>query len=242
MTQLPLPEQLPRISTNDLKNHLLKLTRERDTDSLSQKVRFYQAQLEPLVTELTRRNPFPQPEDQLPLVVGVWLPVWSTIPFQDILPGRLRNQSYQIFHDNGFYANIARYAPGSKLPLLRQLSSVLLALDFMIVQTYGIANGQWQIQNVAIKQALRFRGRGLDIPRADRWFRAATPSEAAQAQGPEPEALDQAIARQSQKIYQATPQLEHLYIDQDFRVVKSQREAKQRPSYTIAVRHREKTS
>ena len=63
---------------------------------LKQKVEYYQ-QLEPIVTELSRRNPFPQPEDQVPHVLGVWTPVWSTIPFQDMLPGRVSKQSYQIF-------------------------------------------------------------------------------------------------------------------------------------------------
>ena len=39
-----------------------------------------------------------------------------------------------------------------------------------------------------------------------------------------------------EKILQATPQLEHLYCDRDFRIVKTQRESKQRASYTIAIR------
>ncbi|WP_289500572.1 hypothetical protein [Gloeocapsopsis sp. IPPAS B-1203] len=39
-----------------------------------------------------------------------------------------------------------------------------------------------------------------------------------------------------EKTYLATPQLEHLYVDRDFRIVKTQREAAQRPSYTIAIR------
>jgi len=204
---------------------------------MSQKVRFYQEQLEPLVVELSRRNPYPVPAEQVPLVLGVWSPVWSTIPFQDILPGRLRDQSYQIFHSNGYYANMARYAPGSRVPLLRQLSSMLLAYDFMIVQRFAVVDGRWQIQNVGIQQAVHWRGQPLDIDRADRWFSAATPTGA--EVGPlDLTRLDPNIAKQSQKIAQARPYLDHLYIDSDFRLVKSQREAKQRPSYTIAVRKR----
>lgn len=238
MTTRSFPsEPLSQISTEALKQELLDLSRDRDSEPMSQKVRFYQEQLEPLVIELSQRNPYPVPAEQVPLVVGVWLPVWSTIPFQDILPGRLRDQSYQIFHSNGYYANMARYAPGSRTPLLRQLTSRLLAYDFMIVQQFAVADGRWQIKNVGIQQAIRWRGHPLDIDRADRWFSAATPTDAEVA----PLDLTQLnpnIAKQSQKIAEARPYLEHLYIDPDFRLVKSQREPKQRPSYTIAVRKR----
>lgn len=232
-----LAERLSRCSTEDLKQDLLSLAAERDRDPLSQKVRFYKEALAPYFEELSRRNPFPHPEDQVSLVQGVWLPVWSTIPFQDIFPGRLRDQSYQIFHDNGYYANVARYAPGSKVPLLRQLSSVLLAFDFMIVQRFAVEQGQWQIENVGIQQAFRFRGLTLDIDRADHWFTEALRSLEDETPSA-PQNLDGALAKQSQKIYRATPQLEHLYIDRDFRLVKSQREAKQRPSYTLTIRKR----
>lgn len=238
MTTRSFPSKpLSQISTEALKQELLDLTRDRDSEPMSQKVRFYQEQLEPLVVELSRRNPYPVPAEQVPLVLGVWSPVWSTIPFQDILPGRLRDQSYQIFHSNGYYANMARYAPGSRVPLLRQLSSMLLAYDFMIVQRFAVVDGRWQIQNVGIQQAVRWRGQPLDMDRADRWFLAATPTGA--EVGPlDLTRLDPNIAKQSQKIAQARPYLEHLYIDSDFRLVKSQREAKQRPSYTIALRKR----
>ena len=30
--------------------------------------------------------------------------------FQDMLPGRLREQSYQVFADNGYYANAAYFS------------------------------------------------------------------------------------------------------------------------------------
>jgi len=238
MTTQSFPSKpLSQMSTEALKQEILALTQDRDADPMSQKVRFYQEQLEPWVTELSRRNPYPVPADQVPLVVGVWSPVWSTIPFQDILPGRLRDQSYQIFHGNGYYANIARYAPGSRVLLLRQLTSRLLAYDFMIVQRFAVADGRWQIKNVSIQQAVRWRGQPLDMERADRWFSEATPTDAEVAPL-DVSQLAPNIAKQSQKIAQARPYLEHLYIDPDFRLVKSQRETKQRPSYTIAVRRR----
>ena len=50
------------------------------------------------------------------------------------------------------------------------------------------------------------------------------------------ENLDRSIIKKFEKAYQATPVLEHLYIDNDLRLVKTQREAAQRPSYTIAIR------
>ena len=48
--------------------------------------------------------------------------------------------------------------------------------------------------------------------------------------------LDSSTAKKYKTALGATPQFEHLYIDRDFRLVKSKREAKQRASYTIAVR------
>ncbi len=50
--------------------------------------------------------------------------------------------------------------------------------------------------------------------------------------------MDRNTVKKFKKVYLATSFLEHLYIDNDFRLVKSQREATQRPSYTIAIRRR----
>ena len=133
-------QQLFEYNTAELKQKLLELTQDGDLQPLKQKVRFYQEHLEPIVIELSRRNPLPHVDDQVPLILGVWTPVWSTIPFQDILPGRIGSQSYQIFHDDGYYANIARYAPGSKLKLgwLQKITSIFLAFDLMIIQKYDV--------------------------------------------------------------------------------------------------------
>jgi hypothetical protein len=231
----PNTEQLSQKSTEELKQNLLQLTQGRDFQPLKQKVQFYQEHLEPIVTELSRRNPLPQAQEQLDCILGVWTPVWSTIPFQDILPGRVGSQSYQIFHDDGFYANIARYAPGSKLKLgwLQKLASVLLAFDLMIVQKYGVENGQWRIENISIKQALRWQGASLTISKADAWFTKVAQSS---SQAVDLKNLNNSTAKKLKTSFGATPQFEHLYMDPDFRIVKTRREAKQRPSYTIAIR------
>lgn len=237
-------EQLKLRSTQQLKQQLLELTQERDRQPLKQKVQFYQEQLAPIVTELSQRNPYPQAEDQTPLVLGVWMPVWSTIPFQDILPGRLREQSYQIFQDSGFYANIARYAPGSQLKLGwgLKLASFLFALDLIVLQRYAVEDGQWQIENIDIKQTLRWSGRPLSMEKATSWLAKIVQNYQRRGTGedaslnPQLKNLNRRAAKRLETAFESKPQFEHLYIDRDFRVVKSRREAKQRPSYTIAVR------
>ncbi|MBW4581475.1 MAG: hypothetical protein KME42_18045 [Tildeniella nuda ZEHNDER 1965/U140] len=237
-------EQLHQLSTEALKHELLRLTKNRDTDPLSQKVQFFKDTLEPLCKELSTRNPFTKVEEQIPLVIGAWTPIWSTIPFQDTIPGRLREQSYQIFHADGYYANVARYAPGKQLPLLNKMPSFLFAYDFLILQNYQIVNGHWYIQNVAIKQKLRFGHLPLSVERAEAWFNkiAQTQSKSASLkdflEAPDFQNLDRKTAKRFATIFKSTPQLEHLYIDPEFRLVKSQREAKQRPSYTVTVRLR----
>lgn len=237
-------DRLNDLSTEELKHQILHLTKDRDTDPFSTKVQFYKNELAPLFTQLSRRNPFPNAQEQVPLVIGVWTPIWTTIPFQETIPGRIREQSYQIFQDNGYYANIARYAPGSKLSLLQKISSILLAYDLMIVQKFEVHNGQWFIQNVSIEQALRVRGIELSIDKAEDWFnniiKSKFPKDSQNLEVAKPQFknLNKSTTKKFEKIFKATPQLEHLYIDRDFRLVKSQREAKQRPSYTIAVRRK----
>lgn len=238
-----LSDELSSNSTEELKDKLLQLTQGRDTEPLAKKVLFYKKELKPIFEEMSRRNPLPTVEEQVRIIPGVWVPTWSTIPFQDSLPGRLRDQSYQIFHDNGYYANMARYAPGSKLTWLRKFAGFLLAYDFMILQKFEVKNGHWFIQNIGIEQAFRLRGVPLSIDRAERWFTAASKSKLKTFRTNSPEVpllgnLDKSIAKKFKKIASAIPQLEHLYMDQDFRLVKTQREANQRPSYTIAVRKR----
>ena len=243
-TQVLNPDELSHRSTEELKQEILQLTKSRDTEPLNQKVLFYKTSLAPLFQELSRRNPFKSAEDQLSLILGVWSPIWSTIPFQDSLPGRIREESYQIFHDDGYYANIARYVPGHKLPFLQKLSSILIAYDLILVQRFEVVNGQWSIQNVGIEQAFRIRAVPLTIDKAEGWFTDAVKSksnlksETNLTKVPQFKNLDQTTVKRFKKAFLATPQFEHLYIDRDLRIVKTQREAKQRPSYTIAVRIR----
>ena len=235
-------DKLSHQSTEELKQEILRLTENRDTEPLNQKVLFYKNSLAPLFEELSRRNPFKNAEEQVSLVPGVWSPIWSTIPFQDSLPGRIRQQSYQIFHDNGYYANLARYAPGNKLPFLQKLSSII-AYDLMLIQKFEVLNGQWYIQNIGIKQAFRIRAIPLGVDKAEKWFTAAVNSNSKgdfqtvdSTKALQMKSLDKSTVKKFKKAFLATPQFEHLYIDRDFRLVKTQREAKQRPSYTVAVR------
>ncbi|RUR74667.1 hypothetical protein ACF3DV_21840 [Chlorogloeopsis fritschii PCC 9212] len=233
------------LSTQELKNELLELVEGRDAENLKTKVNFYQEELQPYFEELMQRNPFPVVEDQLPVVLGVWTPVWSTIPFHDILPGRIREQSYQIFHDDGLYANIARFAPGQQSSFWKNVTSKLPTYDFMVMQKYAVCDNQWCIQNIGIFQAFRNREIPLTIDDADDWFTNVVNSKIKQAlqTGGLPKALklenlDKTTIKKFEKTYLATPVLEHLYVDHELRLVKTQREPSQRPSYTIAARRR----
>ncbi len=238
-------DSLDNWTTEELKQELLKLTESRNTESIRQKVQFYQNDLAPIFEELSRRNPYPRAEDQVSLVLGVWSSVWSTIPYQDLLPGRIGEQSYQIFHDDGYYANIARYAPGQKIPFLQKLSSKLLAYDLMVLQKYEVQKSQWNIQNVGIEQAFRAGAIPLSSEKAEEWFTEVVKSNVNKysktidsPKAPSLENLDKSTAKKLKTAFLMVPQFEHLYIDRDFRLVKTQREATQRPSYTIAVRLR----
>lgn len=230
-------------NTAELKQQLIEIAQPHDADSLSDKIKFYQQTLAPWVEELATRNPTPNLEEQAQLVVGSWRPIWSTIPFQDVLPGRRREQSYQIFREDGYYANIARYAPGMNLPLFRNLSLNLIVYDLMLIQKYEIQEQTWQIENITIKQALKLGASSLTIAKAQAWFEQemASPFQEMDANAmkvrlPFSKKATQKASQQLKGAAKAKPKLEHLYIDQDFRLVKSQRESKQRPSYTITVR------
>ncbi|MEO0707849.1 MAG: hypothetical protein AAF050_19595 [Cyanobacteria bacterium J06649_5] len=255
LNALQKPEVLNNASIEELKASLLELVAQKDEEPVATKVRFLNDNLLPLFEALAERNPTPDVTQQIPLVQGLWHSVWSTIPFQDILPGRVRAQSYQIFADNGLYANMARYRPGHKKPLLNWLSRWLLSYDLMILQTYAVSEDydaeraagtgpvaqHWDIENVGIRQLLRFGPAPLDAQAAIAWFQTSLnkyqQSEAAkQALAMPTNGISRTMQKRYEKVSKAKPQLEHLYIDRDFRLVKSIREKTQRPSYTIAVR------
>ena len=168
----------------------------------------------------------------------------------------MHHESYQIFDDNGYYANLARYKPGRKAPVLSWISRWLLSYDFMIMQSYGvgaladpdhpsapaqIGQDYWEIQNVCIRQVLRFGSSAFSAEAAQTWFNQTV---ADYQKNPDSQLLPSAptqgknrvTAKQYQQISTARPRLDHLYIDQNFRLVKTQREKSQRPSYTVAVR------
>jgi hypothetical protein len=238
-------KELSSKNTSEIKSELLELVKNRDTEKLNIKIQYYKEQLLPYFEELNRRNQYAIAEEQIPLVIGVWTPVWSTIPFHEILPGRIREQSYQIFHADGFYANIARFAPGYQSSFLQPISSKLPAYDFMVMQKYHASNGQWHIQNVGILQAFKNRDIPLTIDEADNWFTNVinTKIKPNGRKGELPQTLqlenvDKVTVKKIEKTYLAVPVLEHLYIDNDLRLVKTRREAAQRPSYTIAIRRR----
>lgn len=255
-TDLFDPDVLKELSTDRLKKLLLNMLDGRDKEPVSKKVLFLKDRLLPIFEELEQRNPTPDVNQQIPLVQGIWLSVWSTIPFQDILPGRIHEQSYQIFAANGLYANMARYRPGSKQPWLNWFSRWLLSYDLMILQTYAVSKqatskaskaatdavrGQWIIENVGIKQLLRFGPKPLNRQAAIEWFQKAVEQYETSSSGQLSVAIPKqnvslSMAKKYQKVAEAKPQLEHLYIDSDFRLVKTIREKTQRPSYTVAIR------
>lgn len=252
------PVALASASTPTLKASLLKQVEDRDAEPMGKKVRFANETLLPLFNELENRNPTPDLNQQIPLLKGIWFPVWSTNPFQDILPGRVRHESYQIFDDHGFYANLARYKPGRKAPILSWVSRWLLSYDLLIMQSYAVqdlaaaeadhpfaasqaGHEYWEIQNVSIQQILRFGSRSFSAETAQAWFNrvVAKHQKSPDSQPPIPtpaQGTRRVTARQYEQISKARPHLDNLYIDPDFRLVKTQREKSQRPSYTVAVR------
>ncbi|WP_008309722.1 hypothetical protein [Leptolyngbya sp. PCC 6406] len=250
------PAALAAADTATLKATLLKHVEGREAESMAKKVRFANETLMPLFHELAKRNPIPDLHQQIPLLQGLWVSLWSTNPFQDILPGRVHDESYQIFDDSGYYANLARYKPGRKTPILNRISRWLLSYDLLIMQSYRVqtlAQGKsedaihgtppmqqyWEIQNVCIQQALRIGSRSFSPEAAQIWLRKAiAQQQSADSALPPPEAPQKGRlkAKQYQQIAKARPQLDNLYIDSEFRLVKTQREKSQRPSYTVAIR------
>lgn len=255
MTYLNLTNDpaLANASADSLKAQILEIVTGRDEEAVSKKIALLDDTLMPLFEALAQLNPVQETEQQIPLMQGLWYSFWSTIPFQDILPGRVHEQSYQIFSDNGLYANLARYRPGHKQPFFNKISKFLLSYDLMILQTYAINDTveadstaesaqvlhQWNIENVGIKQRLRIGPTPLDADRVNDWFQRAIAQyqERPEAQEAMPtRGINNTTRKRYEKVYKAKPRLEHMYIDDNFRLVKSIREKNQRPSYTIAIR------
>lgn len=235
-------DDLAWMSTAELKARLLAAVEGRHDAKQGDKLKLFDQELAPLFAALARRNPTPRVEDQVVAVQGVWTPVWSTIPFHDAIPGRVFDQSYQIFRNDGFYANIAHHAPGRNGGLMERLRSVLAGCNLMIIQHYEIADGRWLIENIGIEVAVVRADRGLDIPAAEAWFadvmarKGRRYQEAADLGAPDLSQLDAAAAKKLGKTFKAKPVMENIYMDADLRLITSRREANQRPSYTIGVR------
>lgn len=233
MPTLASPKQK---NTEELKQYLRETLVEHEGDPLKQKVKQSENELAPIFQELSSRNPLPHPEDQLSAMLGIWTPIWTTMPYQDILPGRVHDQSYQIFHGNGYYANIARYAPGHA-NLCKKLTSLLIAIDLMVLQKFEVQDNQWMIQNIAVKKTLRCQAQALTPERAEEWFAKVMDQLPDSSSGQNiDQALDKSTTKKLQTAFKAQPEFEHLYIDEDFRLVKTRRDPKQRFSYTIVTR------
>jgi len=87
-----------------LQEQILRIVQNRDGDSLRDKQRLLQDELLPLFDQIATVTPLPKPVDQVSAILGPWRSVWSTIPFQDLIPGR--GESYQLFYDS-VYVNAA---------------------------------------------------------------------------------------------------------------------------------------
>ncbi|WP_341527676.1 hypothetical protein WKK05_35205 [Nostoc sp. UHCC 0302] len=85
MFNITIDKELVIWGTSELKNKILELVKGRNVEPLKSKIEFYKNELAPYFAELSRRNPYPKVIEQVPIVMGVWIPLWSTIPFQDIL-------------------------------------------------------------------------------------------------------------------------------------------------------------
>ncbi|MGB3199555.1 MAG: hypothetical protein WBA99_01555, partial [Nodosilinea sp.] len=88
---------------------------------------------------------------------------------------------------------------------------------------------------------LRFGSRSFGAEAAQTWFNQTLGDYQKNSDPQAPSAManrghHRVSAKQYQQIAKARPQLDHLYIDRDFRLVKTLRDPAQRPSYTVAVR------
>lgn len=226
-----------------LEKKLIDLSSGKDSNPLSKKVAYYDKVISPIVKELAKYSLYPTPESQLSALAGVWRSLWTTAPFQDIIPGRLRDQSYQIFDESNYYANIARYLPTTHFKFLS--SFFIPVYDLMILQQIKVENSQWIIQNIGVKQAVHKQSVStLTSEKAQEWFKEILllelkndgSNEILFLAEPESNEMNKKWHRMLKSTYKAKPFFEHLYMSRNLRIVKTHREANQRASYTIAVR------
>ncbi|MEH2237052.1 hypothetical protein [Nostoc sp.] len=244
MLDLLQKNQLTATKTLKVKNEILARVQGRKPETLNAEINFYKTELLPYFLKLSEYNPVFSVTEQLRLLVGVWTPIWSTISFHESLPKRIQEQSFQIFQHDGYCASIARYIMGKESSLSHNFQSNLPAYDFMLIQKYGVQNGKWSLQNIDRFQAFTNREIPLTLESVYNWFTNVVntkvkpnASKLALPEAIKLENIEINDANEFKKTYLASSQVfEHLYIDNDWRLVKTQTDASHLPSYTIAVK------
>ncbi|MGF2011778.1 MAG: hypothetical protein RMX25_009835 [Nostoc sp. DedVER01b] len=244
MFELLLKNQLSAPKKLKFKKEILARVQGRNSEDLNAEINFYKTELLPYFIKLSQHNPVFSVTEQLRLLVGVWTPIWSTISFHESLPKRIQDQSFQIFQHDGYCGSVARYVMGKEPSLSQNYQSNLPAYDFMLIQKYGVQNGKWYLQNIDRFQAFQNREIPLNLESVYNWFTNVVNTKV-KLNSPKfdlPKALelkniDTNDAQELQKTSLASSQIfEHLYIDNDWRLVKTQTDASHLPSYTIAVK------
>jgi hypothetical protein len=244
MFDLLLKNQLSAPKKLKFKKEILARVQGRNPEALNDEINFYKTELLPYFIKLSQHNPVFSVTEQLRLLVGVWTPIWSTISFHESLPKRIQEQSFQIFQHDGYCASVARYIMGKEPSLSQNFQSRLPAYDFMVIQNYGVQNGKWYLQNVDRFQAFTNREIPLTLESIHNWFNHLVNNKV-KPNAPKLvltetlklENLEINHTNEFQKRSSATSQVfEHLYIDNDWRLVKTQIDASHLPSYTLSVR------
>ena len=240
MLELLLKNQLSAPKKLEFKNEILARVQRRNPEALNTEINFYKTELLPYFIKFTQQNHVFSVTEQLRLLVGVWTPIWSSISFHESLPKRIQDQCFQIFQQDGYCASVARYILGKESALSDNFQqSKLPAYDFMVIQKYEVKNGKWYLQNIDRFQAFKNREIPLTLESVYNWFTNVvnTKVKPNASKALNLENLEINHVNEFQKTYLATSQVfEHLYIDNDWRLVKTQTDASHLPSYTIAVR------
>ncbi|MHC5675601.1 hypothetical protein [Nostoc sp.] len=240
MLELLLKNQLSAPKKLEFKNEILARVQGRNPEALNTEINFYKTELLPYFIRLSQQNPVFSVTEQLRLLVGVWTPIWSSISFHESLPKRIQDQCFQIFQQDGYCASVARYILGKESSLSHNFQqSKLPAYDFMVIQKYEVKNGKWYLQNIDRFQAFKNREIPLSLESVYSWFTNVvnTKVKPNASKALKLENLEINRVNEFKKTSLATSQVfEHLYIDNDWRLVKTQTDASHLPSYTIAVR------
>jgi len=239
MLELLLKNQLSAPKKLEFKNEILARVQGRNPEALNTEINFYKTELLPYFIKLSQQNPVFIVTEQLRLLVGVWTPIWSTISFHESLPKRIQDQCFQIFQQDGYCASVARYLLGKESSLSHNFQSKLPAYDFMVIQKYEVQNGKWYLQNIDRFQAFTNREIPLTLESVYNWFTHVinTKVKPNASKALNLENLEINHVNEFKKTYLVTYQVfEHLYIDNDLRLVKTQTDTSHLPSYTIAVR------